>query len=286
MRLGQATIALHPHWEVWLLCLGLVAGYLALVRRYGDLMHPRPDDPAVTGKQKVAFGLGVLALWVASGSPLHDLAEHYLYSAHMIQHLIQAFIVPPLLLLGIPVWMGELLLRPRWLRAAVAALSKPLVAALLFNGVLALIHWPQVVNGMLGSEVFHASSHVLLIATAAFMWMNVVSPVPHLVPRLNPLPQMAYLFVMTILPTIPATFLTFGDHPLYHVYGDLPRVWADFSALEDMRVAGLIMKIGGGFLLWGIITVMFFKWAAGEERADRAASSAPTPSPLPTDLPT
>lgn len=287
MRLGQATIELHPHWEVWLLCAGLVVGYAALIRRYGDLMHPRPDDPAVTGRQKLAFGLGVFALWVASGSPLHDLAENYLYSAHMIQHLIQAFIVPPLLLLGIPAWMGELLLRPDRFRRVVAAMSRPLPAALLFNGALALIHWPDVVNGMLGSEVFHASSHVVLIVTATFMWMNIVSPVPHLVPRLNPLPQMVYLFIMTIVPTIPATFLTFGEHPLYHAYGDLPRVWERFDALEDMRVAGLIMKIGGGFLLWGIITVMFFRWAAGEERSNPPPPRpAPTPSPSPSDLTT
>ncbi|MBW3619232.1 MAG: cytochrome c oxidase assembly protein [Actinobacteria bacterium] len=287
MRLGQATIALHPHGEVWLLCVALVAVYVGLIHRYGGLMHPRPDDPAVTGRQKLAFGLGVAALWVASGSPLHDLAEHYLYSAHMVQHLLQAFVVPPLLLLGIPTWMGEMLLRPRWLQRAVAALSRPLVAALLFNGTLALIHWPDVVDGMLGSEVFHASSHVILIVTATFMWMNVVSPVPHLVPRLNPLPQMIYLFVMTILPTIPATFLTFGEHPLYHAYADLPRVWAGFDALEDMRVAGLIMKIGGGFLLWGIITVMFFRWAADEERSNRPpASPDPTPTRTPSDLPT
>jgi hypothetical protein len=33
-------------------------------------------------------------------------------------------------------------------------------------------------------------------------------------------------------------------------------------------VAGLIMKIGAGLLLWTIIAVVFFKWAADEERKD------------------
>ena len=31
------------------------------------------------------------------------------------------------------------------------------------------------------------------------------------------------------------------------------------------------MKIGGGFFLWGVITVLFFRWHAEAEAADRAA---------------
>jgi putative membrane protein len=286
MRLGEVTVQLHPHYEVWALCVGLVVAYVGLIRRHGRLMHPNPADPPVTGKQVFAFGAAVFTLWLASGSPLHDIAEHHLYSAHMVQHLLQVFVFPPLLLIGIPLWMGEILLRPTWLRRTVRALSKPLVAALLFNGALALIHWPDVVHGMLASEVFHAASHVMIIVAALFMWMNVSSPVPHLVPRLNALPQMAYLFAMTILPTIPATFLTFGEHPLYHQYGELPRVWGSIDALEDMRIAGLIMKIGGGFLLWGIITVMFFRWAAEEERNNRPSAPVAPATRRPSDLPT
>ncbi len=285
MTLGDAHIALHLHPEVYALCLGLLAGYFGLIRRYGHLMHPRPGERAATAGQKTLFVSGVLVLWVASGSPLHDVAEGYLYSAHMIQHLLQAFVIPPLLLLGIPTWMGEILLRPPALRRAVQGLSKPLVAALLFNAVLALLHWPAVVDGMIASEPFHAVSHVLLIGTGLFMWMNLASPVPAIVPRLNPLPQMAYLFGMTLLPTIPSTFLTFGEAPLYHVYETFPRVWEGFTALDDMRVAGLIMKIGGGFFLWGIITVLFFRWAASEERHEHDGPTAATPS-RPSDVPT
>ena len=52
-----------------------------------------------------------------------------------------------------------------------------------------------------------------------------------------------------------------------------------------MTIAGLIMKIGGGFLLWAIIAVMFFRWAAAEERAQGGpypmAGRRPTPSDVP-----
>ncbi|HVM11606.1 MAG TPA: cytochrome c oxidase assembly protein, partial [Actinomycetota bacterium] len=90
----------------------------------------------------------------------------------------------------------------------------------------------------------------------------VVSPLLE-VPRLPYPGQMLYLFGHSILPTIPASFLTFGDAPLYPVYAELPRVFG-ISVMADQMVAGLIMKIGGGLLLWSIIAILFFKWHTQE----------------------
>jgi putative membrane protein len=67
---------------------------------------------------------------------------------------------------------------------------------------------------------------------------------------------------------VPASFLTFGSAPLYKYYVGLPHLWG-LSTLEDQQVAGLIMKIGAGVLLWALIAVFFFRWAADEERRQR-----------------
>ena len=56
---------------------------------------------------------------------------------------------------------------------------------------------------------------------------------------------MLYLFLQSLAPTIPASFLTFGDHLLYPVYGTFPRIWG-IGALTDQLIAGLIMKLVGG----------------------------------------
>ena len=79
---------------------------------------------------------------------------------------------------------------------------------------------------------------------------------------------MLFLFLCTIVPTVPASFLTFGAAPLYRFYEGAPHLWG-LSTLEDQQVAGLIMKIGAGMLLWALITVFFFRWAADEERHQR-----------------
>jgi hypothetical protein len=37
------------------------------------------------------------------------------------------------------------------------------------------------------------------------------------------------------------------------------------SALEDQQVAGALMKVYGGFLLWAVIAATFFRWYSREE---------------------
>ena len=71
------------------------------------------------------------------------------------------------------------------------------------------------------------------------------------------------------MPTVPASFLTFGDRPLYKFYETVPRLWG-LSALDDMRFAGLIMKILVGFSLWITITIVFFRWHSAEEHGPPA----------------
>ena len=130
-------------------------------------------------------------------------------------------------------------------------------------------HAPIVIAWQLDSNLFHAADHLVLIGTGVFMWMNLFSPVPDVVRPLKPLPSMFYLFLMTLLPTIPASFLVFGDTNLFPAYAAVARPWG-IPLLDDMQMAGLIMKLGGGFYLWIIIAVKYFRWAGEQERADRA----------------
>ena len=88
--------------------------------------------------------------------PIHDLAEGYLYSVHMVQHMLITFVAAPLLVTGMPAWMWRALLQPA-VRAAWALLTRPLVALIVANGVLLFTHWPEVVALSVGSELAHFS---------------------------------------------------------------------------------------------------------------------------------
>jgi putative membrane protein len=196
------------------------------------------------------------------------LAERYLYSVHMLQHLLFTLGAAPLVLLGTPAWLARRLLSPKWLLGVVRGLSRPVVGLIQFNVVIVVSHWPAVVELTVRHHPLHFIAHAVLLLSALLMWMPVLSPLPE-VPRAKPLAQMLYLFLQTVVPTVPASFLTFGKTPLYHIYATFPRLW-DIPALDDQQAAGLIMKLGGGLLLWTVIAIIFFRWYAAEERRDRA----------------
>ncbi|MGQ0825384.1 MAG: cytochrome c oxidase assembly protein [Actinomycetota bacterium] len=255
--------AFVPHPEVWLLVGLLAAAYVIGVVRIGPRLAP-VGTPVVTGLQAVCFGAALVALLLASDWPVHDLAEGYLFSVHMMQHLVYSIVAAPLLLLGTPAWMARVLLaRPAALRA-VRRLARFFPATILFNVVVVFTHIPAVVDAALRNGLVHFGVHALVLVSALILWMPLASPLPE-VPRFPPLLRMLFLFLQAVVPTIPASFLTFGDRPLYRFYEDVPRLYGSISALEDMRIAGLVMKIGAGTVLWVIIAIVFFRWYNAEE---------------------
>ena len=77
---------------------------------------------------------------------MHDVGESYLYSrAHAPAHDLRYF-MPPLLLLAIPEWLARLLVGEGRAYAAMRWLTRPVVAAVLFNLVVMVTHVPGVVN--------------------------------------------------------------------------------------------------------------------------------------------
>lgn len=258
--------AWEPHPDVLLIVGLLVAGYVIALNRVGPRFVPA-GAPVATRLQTTCFGLGAFGMLLGAEWPMHDLAEGYLYSVHMVQHLLFTMVVAPLLLLGTPGWLARWLLRPAWLFRSVRWMSRFIPALILFNLVIVVVHWPAVVDLTLRSGLAHFVAHVILVLSALVIWMPIISPLPE-IPRLAAPLRMAFLFLQSVVPTIPASFLTFGSHPLYRRYESLPKLWG-ISALEDQLIAGLIMKIGAGLLLWALIAVIFFRWAAAEEHRNR-----------------
>lgn len=262
MSVGLGAFPFHLHPEVLGITIALVGGYVYGLRRLGPRLSPTTEQ-AVTGRQIAWFASGIALYFLFEAWPLHDIAERSLYSVHMVQHLLLAFVVPPALLKGTPSWLLRYLVRP--MLPILRLLTRPLVALLVFNATLAWLHAPGVVAGMLDNAFFHAAAHAIVVGGAFLMWWPVLGPIPDL-PRLSPPAAIGYLFLQSLVPLIPASFLTFATEPVYDAYVGLPRLWG-IDVLTDQRVAGLIMKIGGGLVLWVVIAVIFFTWANEEERA-------------------
>ncbi len=256
----------HP--EVWLLIGGIIALGVYSVRAIGPLVVPA-GEAVVTVAQKRYFIGGVLLLWLSADWPMHDIAEENLYFVHMFQHLLITFMVPPLFLLALPAWLARLLIldagRPQ---SMLRCLAKPLLAGLIFNGLQLLTHWSEIVNFSVANGAFHYGLHLVVFMSALLMWFPVLGPLPEM--QMSEPGKMIYLFLMSIVPTVPAGWLTFAEGIVYQSYDHSDPLWG-ISPRTDQQAAGAVMKVIGGFYLWGMIALRFFRFANAEQRADEEA---------------
>jgi putative membrane protein len=265
MLANASPWAFQAHPEVWFLVLAIVGlGWWA--SHIGTRVLP-VGVPVATPFQKRSFGLAVVMLLLSADWPVHDIAEEHLYSVHMLQHMSITMFVPPLFLLATPAWLARLVILEGGVSSKVLRrMSNPVVAGVLFNALVALTHWNGVVRLSAENGAFHYMAHLAIFTSALMMWMPVVSPIRE--HRLGPPGQMLYLFLMSIIPTIPAGWLTFAEGAVYRVYDDGFEPWG-IGVISDQQAAGAIMKVLGGFFLWGVIVVKFARFAASE-RSDRS----------------
>ena len=115
----------------------MVAGVFLLEALYllsvGPLRPRFPDSSDVSTRRIVFFSLGLWTIFFALYSPLDQLSDHYLFSAHMVQHLLLVLVGPPLMLLGTPGWMLRPFLGIPGVFGVAKVLTFPVLAALLFN---------------------------------------------------------------------------------------------------------------------------------------------------------
>jgi putative membrane protein len=254
------SLAWHPHWDAWLVAALIAGCYAYALAQWGPV--DAPGHPAASRRHKLYFLAGVVVLWAASDWPIHGY-DTVLFSVHMVQHLLFAFVAAPLLILGTPAWLLRRLLAPKPIHRAFTAATRPLVALAIFNGWVLAYHSPALVDLSVRSHSAHFVMHVAWLVTALIVWWPVLSPLQEL-PHLSYLGRLGYIFGLTVLPSIPASFLTFADVSFYQAYAAAPRV-TDLSVVADQQLAGLIMKIGGGIILWSVFAVLFFLWAKEEE---------------------
>lgn len=257
-------------WTEWSFYWDFLIGWFLLGAAYalvaGPLRRYFPGSQPVPGRQIAWFAAGMLLMLLALQGPLHDLSDYYLFSAHMVQHLLIMLVMPPLLLLGTPGWMLRPLLRVRAIRALAWFLTFPLVAFLLNNGIFLVWHFPGPYDLMMRNHDVHVAMHLMIMFSGMLMWWPVLSPLPEM-PRIAPALQMLYLFVLGIPMMVAAAMITFTGTELYTFYVEAPRVF-NISPLDDQRLGGAIMWVPGALVLWIAITLVYFRWTQREVAED------------------
>ena len=243
----------QQHLEIWVLIIGLLIAFVYAIRVVGPKVVPNGE--VISRKQIRVFSLMIVLLLISTDWPMHDIAEEYLYSMHMLQHTILTYIIPPLALLATPEWLFRLLVGQGRTYRVIRFLTRPVIAAVTYNAVLLITHIPALVNRSAAGGPLHYSLHVLLVFSALMLWTPVCGPAKEW--RMSYGAMMTYLFCTSLVPSIPAGWLTFAEGSVYNHYDTPIRVWG-MSVLSDQQLAGGIMKLGGAVFLWALIITIFF----------------------------
>jgi len=216
--------------------------------------------PSAPPWRVACFFAALLILLGSLNGPIHDLSDYYLFSVHMAQHLLLTLVFTPLLILGLPGWLVEPLLRPGPVRLAARVLTQPVVAAAVFAVTIAVWHLAPYYDLMMRDHDVHIVTHLMFMVTATLMWWPVLNPVPALLPRLGYGLGMLYLFLVGIPMQIVAAMITLSGTVLYPWYAVAPRTWG-LSPLDDQQLGGLLMWVPGNLYMFLVIGVLFLVWA-------------------------
>ena len=252
----------------------IVIGTALLVGLYlygiGPLRRKYHLADEVKRGQVVTFLLGVFIMFLALVSPLDELGDSYLFSAHMVQHLFITLVGPPLLLIGTPGWLLQPLLRNRVVFLIARVFTFPALAFFLYNADFWLWHAPPLYNATLENQGIHILEHVTFIVFGILNWWPIFSPSEEL-PRLSLGGQVLYIFLAGMPTVALGAGLTFFP-PLYAPYLAAPRIWG-LSAAVDQQLGGLIMWIPGNIFYIVIISILFISWMQEQDAKQRASEA-------------
>lgn len=256
-QINTTTELLLRGWEVH---PTVIAGCAAMMAWYFT-SQPRRTRNAVT------FLLGVTILCLSLISPLDPLGDQYLFSAHMLQHLLLILVVPPLLILGLAPERVTRWMQYPSVRRAESILGRPLIAWSSNMLMMTLWHIPALYNAANAHTPIHILEHMTFLITGCMFWWPIVTPITS--DRLQPALAMLYLFSAAAVSTVLGIVITFLPVGYYHPYlhpidelGALRLVretWG-ISAVEDEKLAGLLMWVPGCTIYFVVLLLELARW--------------------------
>ena len=225
-------------------CALALAGYFLAFRRQG----------------RAAYLVAALVVFLfALISPVSALADGYLFSAHMVQHILLVLIVPALLLLSLP--------RSFSLPRPLMAFTHPFVGWIAGVGAMWLWHAPALCNAATTSRAVSAIQTVSLLLMGSVFWWQVLAPRD--ADRLSPAAGIAYLFTACTACSILGIILTFAPISICPAYqqpvdrlgmlGTIRGNWG-LTSDKDQQIGGLLMWVPMCLIYLTAILAQLARW--------------------------
>ena len=207
-------------------------------------------------RQASFFAAGMIALLAAVATPLDGLGEDYLFSSHMLQHVLLGDLAPVLLLLS----LSRVILRPvtrRLMRVerALGPFASPWTGIAIWLGLVYVWHVPAMYEAAIEHPVVHLIEHASFFTAGVAVWWPLVQPVPMRRP-LQGLWTVAYIGVAKFSLAALGLYLTWSQNLLYDHYGEVPRIWG-MTAIDDQNAGGAIMMVEQSLTFVIALVVLF-----------------------------
>jgi cytochrome c oxidase assembly factor CtaG len=241
------TAAWRWNYLPLIFCALALVGYFLLFRRRGR--------PAYLGAALVVFLVALI-------SPLSALADGYLFSAHMVQHILLVLIVPAFLLLSLP--------RSVSLPRSLTVFTHPFIGWLAGVGAMWLWHAPALCNAATTSRAVSAIQTSSLLLMGSVFWWQVLAPRD--AERLSPAAGIAYLFTACTACSVLGIILTFAPVSICPVYqqpidrlGILGTIRGDWGLTSDrdQQIGGLLMWVPMCLIYLAAILAQLARWHSG-----------------------
>jgi cytochrome c oxidase assembly factor CtaG len=255
----------HLHWTFSVPILIPIGAYVWFyVRRFREVRRSSGSRGAST-RHLAAFLGSLIVILIALVSPLDGLGEQYLFSAHMVQHLLLGDIAPLLMLLA----LSRVIMRPltRKLQAverAMGPLAHPASALVLWLGLVYLWHVPALYDAALNHSAVHALQHVSFFTAGTLVWWPLIQPVP-MRHRLSGMWTFGYIGAAKLGLASLGLYLTWTTTVAFPYYQHVPRIWG-LSAISDQNVGGAIMMVEQSLLLVTVLAILFGRMLVQSEQ--------------------
>jgi cytochrome c oxidase assembly factor CtaG len=224
-----------------------IVGAVLFLRAFVELRRRGRSDHAPWSRL-VLFAAGLCAGVLPLVSPLDPIADRYLLSAHMLEHVLVGDAAPALLLLAVrgplfffmlpPNVLGPLSgLRP--VRALVGFLLRPRVAVACWAVVMGTWHLPAAYDYTLTHQTVHELEHTCFFCAGLLVWLQLIDPAGR---RQLSIPgRLILLATVFALGTVLSDVLIFSLRPLYPSYASQPTRLLGLAPMRDQQLAGIVM---------------------------------------------
>lgn len=256
---------LHWHTEPLLLISLLGAGWLYALGSGPLRTKISKDQPYPVGSA-ILFYLGLIITYLAVGSPLDQIGEQFLFSAHMIQHMLLIYVAPTLFIFGTPAWLIDYVIEKLSLKKVLGILTHPACGGLLFTFVYTVWHIPVLYEMALHDKRIHILEHWTMFGLGLLMLWPYLT-LSKCVPRRSYGIRMLAMFLLMVGQLPVFAFLTFAGEAIYPTYLWAPRI-IPLDPLNDQILGGIIMKVVNMAFSLTILGISFYLWAKSEEKDD------------------